>query len=334
MRDLFETLRAEGEAALEHLRATGIGESVQLEFKEKQTARHGAFEKHDKRNLGRTLSAFANSAGGLLVFGARARVIDGVDALQTLHPIAEIDRFTSEAVSLCGQLLLPRHEGIEVQAIPSAAAAGHGYLAIWVERSARRPHQSKAPDDGLYYKRAGDSTFAMEHYDIEDAFRRIVSPELSLQIGLLSDSPRAMGQVKRCRVGVEFRLLNQGALARHPFLLIEGLQRCVIEEHGVDGNRNTGLPRSLLSGKALYAGGVDDVLHPGISTPITRLRIEVEGAGGRVRIEGMEPSDYHAVAQITFGCADHPTRTLPFALSGGELVAHLSQTRHLHDLTA
>jgi hypothetical protein len=331
MKDLFETLRAEGEAVLERLRDISVSEGVQLEFKEKQTVHHGAFEKTDKRNLARTLSAFANSAGGLLVFGARARTVDGVDSLQSLHPIAEIARFTSEAVSLCGQLLLPRHEGIEVHAVRSASNQDHGYLAIWVERSARRPHQSKAPDDGQYYKRAGDSTFPMEHYDIEDAFRRVVSPELSLETLLLSDAPRAIGQVKRCRVSVEFRLTNEGALARHPFLLVERLERCIIEEYGVDGNMRTGLPRRLLPGKALYAGGVDDVLHPGIPTPITRLRIEVEGSQKQLRIEGMAPEEFHAAARLSYGCADHPTRALDFALTGQEIVAHLHEARHFHE---
>ena len=332
MKDLFETLRADGEAALERLCEIGASEGVQLEFKEKQSVQHGAFEKTDKRNLARTLSAFANSAGGLLVFGARARVVDGVDSLQSLHPIAEIDRFRSEAVSLCGQLLLPRHDGIEVCAIRSAANPGHGYLAIWVERSTRRPHQSKAPEDGQYYKRAGDSTFPMEHYDIEDAFRRVVSPELSLEAVLLSDPPRAMGQVKRCRVSVELRLTNQGALARHPFLLVEHLERCIIEEYGVDGNMRTGLPRRLLPGKALYAGGVDDVLHPGIPMPITRLRIEVEGFQTQLRIEGMAPVDFQAAARLSYGCANHPTRSMDFAVTGQDIVAHLHEARHFHYL--
>ena len=33
--------------------------------------------------------------------------------------------------------------------------------------------------DRRYYKRAGDSTYVMEHYDIEDAFRRAVTPSLA-----------------------------------------------------------------------------------------------------------------------------------------------------------
>jgi predicted HTH transcriptional regulator len=177
--ELFERFVREGEAVLDQMMVERTPEGVDLEFKTKERATTGAFERADRRALGRSLSAFANSAGGVLIFGVRAaKGPDEVDCARELAPIANVEAFASSARQLVGQLLMPRHDGIRVHHV--VRPDNSGFLVIDVDRSLRRPHMSKAPDDGRYYKRAGDSTFAMEHYDIEDAFRRYTAPELSV----------------------------------------------------------------------------------------------------------------------------------------------------------
>jgi predicted HTH transcriptional regulator len=97
VRELFEQLQVEGEAGIDRLVSERTQETVELDFKMKRDAQHGAFHDDDKRNLGKALSAFANSAGGLLVWGIDARRRDGVDCAQALAPIAEIEKFRSTA---------------------------------------------------------------------------------------------------------------------------------------------------------------------------------------------------------------------------------------------
>ena len=71
MRDLFDRLRAGGEAAVEGLVDDGMHETVELEFKRKSDRSHGQYNDDDKKNLAKELSAFSNSMGGLLVWGRR-----------------------------------------------------------------------------------------------------------------------------------------------------------------------------------------------------------------------------------------------------------------------
>src|SRR3954447_2610674 len=52
-------------------------ENLYLEFK--LVAKSDLSKKEDKRNFARSLSGFANSSGGLIIWGIDAREIDGVD---------------------------------------------------------------------------------------------------------------------------------------------------------------------------------------------------------------------------------------------------------------
>ena len=69
MRGLFESLARDGAPAVRGL--LGRPEELDFDCKRKATTTHGAFEREDKRNLGITLSAFANSMGGTVAMGGR-----------------------------------------------------------------------------------------------------------------------------------------------------------------------------------------------------------------------------------------------------------------------
>jgi hypothetical protein len=177
VRDLYEAIIDQQIRGIKLL--LGRHETVDLEFKRKEDSSHGAAMPSDLKRFGKILSAFSNSAGGLLVWGIEARPdpTTKIDHACTLCPIGEIGRFKSDILRACSQVIIPRHDGIAVEAI-AKQDTGAGYLLVYVERSERRPHRSEV--DKLYYKRSGDSSIAMEHYDIEDSFKRIQTPILEL----------------------------------------------------------------------------------------------------------------------------------------------------------
>jgi hypothetical protein len=181
MRDLYDQLVARGEAAIMRLVREKQQENVALEFKTKANPATGEPTREDRQNLAIALSAFSNSMGGLIVWGISAnKDADGVDCATDLQPIASIERFKADVTRLVSQALMPRHEGILVEAIPAQEPDGAGYLVIYVERSERRPHRAEL-GVGRYFKRIGDSSVGMEHYDIEDGFKRLVVPWLEVK---------------------------------------------------------------------------------------------------------------------------------------------------------
>ena len=273
MRDLFESLQLDGEAGLQRLVDERTQENVTLDFKRKADSSHGSFERNDKVIFAELISGFANSAGGLGIWGIAAErdANDPVDCAKSLVPIANIEMFQSQAHANSGHLIMPKHEGIHIASVQSTTP-GAGYLLVLVQRSERRPHRSEASGVKQYYKRAGDGFFAMEHYDIEDAFRRGSSPtvELYWELQRGGDAPSSSGIVTT--MFFEVSLINSGnTLVRFPFLQIRpgrGLQVGTLPPH-------TGLwlirPSGTLDGFTRFYGDANIVIHPGDRIPIARM---------------------------------------------------------------
>ncbi len=117
--------------------------------------------------------------GGLIVWGVDCRKdADGVDQVSGFMPIEGLAKFASDMRDWSVEVLMPRHAGISVEALDEGG--DRGFLLIDVERSERRPHRSEAGDKS-YFRRAGASSRAMEHFEIEDAFKRVSLPELAVE---------------------------------------------------------------------------------------------------------------------------------------------------------
>src|SRR5260370_32466739 len=165
MRDLFERLKSEGFGLIQELVTSQAQEGLQLDFKVKANPKNGELNRDDRGVLGAALSAFANSAGGLLIWGIEAKPnSDKVDAARSAVPIPNLSRFKSDVSRAVAELLMPRHEGIQIEAVEDPKRPGSGYLAIWVDRSDRRRHRSEPAGDKRYYKRPGVSSFVRDNY--------------------------------------------------------------------------------------------------------------------------------------------------------------------------
>lgn len=269
MAELFEQLREGGEAEIHRLVEERQQEYVQLEFKRKSDSSHGSFNDDDKRTLGEALSGFSNSAGGLLIWGIDARKgDDGIDCAQAVQPISEIAKFRAQATTLIGQFLMPRHDGIRVESVTCSEDASKGYLLVEVDRSERRPHRSEAKGKKGYYKRVGDSFFEMEHYDIEDAFKRFGSPKISVrwskELAVTSPGERTY------RLNVA--LHNESSTsARYPYLNISEL---------VHAHYSNLIKPSLEGRWRCYYGQEPRIIHSGQTITMAALGFTVRWTDG------------------------------------------------------
>jgi hypothetical protein len=150
-------------------------ESLVLEYKMCDALKRT--EDRTKFELSKDVSAFANSAGGVLVYGIE----------EDKHYPKQIDvgydpnDITKEWIEqVINSRIQQRIDGIRINQIKLAGArAGKVIYAVWVPSSARAPHMAS---DHRFYKRFNFQSVAMEEYEVRDVSRRLEAPELYVVI--------------------------------------------------------------------------------------------------------------------------------------------------------
>jgi hypothetical protein len=146
-----------------------IQESLTLDQKASASL---ARDSRSRDELCKDVSAFANSAGGQIVYGIEERAQRPV----SIDAGSDITReWIEQVIDLNVQ---PRIEGLVVT--PIAVSAGrHAYVLTIPQASGRAPHQ--APDR-KYYKRQNFKSAPMDDYEIRDVLRRATTPELHVEL--------------------------------------------------------------------------------------------------------------------------------------------------------
>ncbi len=266
IRSVFESIDLE---AIRRYIARQEQEHLHLEFK---TLEDPGFSRNDRRNLARALSGFGNSDGGLILWGIDARRTRRVDAAIALRPIADLARASSEIQTLTGEAASPAVPGVDHKPIMDTGAAG--FIVTLVPASDGGPHMAKCGED-RYYRRSGSTFRRMEHFEIEDMFGRRPRPCLSFYASISIYSTISGPQGQRFDVSIVVGIRNTGrGVARFPSLRLQVTPPWKISPYGLDGNRNTGLPRLAVRRAAeggLFAGGADQVVHVDTMLDVTRI---------------------------------------------------------------
>lgn len=201
--EIFNQLDA---AAFDEFIRQGQEEHLHLDFKTVSNANLNGAD--DKKNLAKAVSGFANSSGGLIVWGVDARKNSlGIDCAKGLNEISPIQLFVSRLTTLTGQSVSPLVDGIIHK--PIIFSADKGCAVTLVPESQSGPHMAKLGED-RYYKRSGDSFYRMEHFDLEDMFGRRQKPMLKIE----TDHRRCPEE--HPNEELDFYLINTGrGIAKH-----------------------------------------------------------------------------------------------------------------------
>jgi hypothetical protein len=137
----------------------------------------GAWSKNPeaKKEIGKDVSAMANAAGGIIIYGIKEkeRIADAID--MGFDPNA----YTKESLEqIIDSNVQPRIEGLRISVVPLRSRGNNVAYVVEVPQAiSRAPHQAS---DFRYYKRANFLNQAMEDYEIRDALRRARWPDLYL----------------------------------------------------------------------------------------------------------------------------------------------------------
>lgn len=192
--------------------ALGSLEPLHFDYKEKRDRRDALLHDDDKRNIAKAVSGFANSDGGVLIWGIK-------DATIEPKPITNIGEFMGKVQDLAGNCVTPKVTEIDAAWLPDDPEnPSCGFGLLYIPQSALPPHQVllKLTDvQNHYFVRSSGSFCKASHYQLEDMFGRRPKPILKLHFcDALRQSPNDW------RIRLELRNDGKGT-ARLPILLID-----------------------------------------------------------------------------------------------------------------
>jgi Putative DNA-binding domain len=157
-------------------------EDLSLDYK-----RTEALDKKNKGEIAKDVSAMANSAGGVLIYG--------IDEKKKTNGPIEFDggvdpqKISTEWLEqVIDSNIDQRIEGVRVHkiAMPLKQTPNVIYL-VWIPQSNRGPHMA----DHRYHKRLGTTTAFMEEYEVRDVARRSESPDIDLNLDIRETDDRS-----------------------------------------------------------------------------------------------------------------------------------------------
>jgi hypothetical protein len=175
-----------------------------------------------------------------------------------------------------------------------------------------------------YFKRSGDSFFEMEHYDIEDAFKRNSVPEL--EFAWRADRTQIMGRNGEggFNADVTLQIRNSSYItAKYPYLYVRKPLRGRL--------RSTDSPQGYrVSSEGnwfYYVGGADQVINPETRSSIAKVEIEARpGSAGMASclVNGIPADRFSLFLEYKFGCENTRLKAESVELSFNKIASELN----------
>jgi hypothetical protein len=253
---------------------------------------------------------------------ARRDPIDEIDKISEFFPISGLNRFESEVKQAVVDLLMPRHPGVFVKAIPEDTAGNDcGFLAVYVARSERRPHRSEASGEKGYYQRAGTTTRMMEHFEIQDAFLRQSVAFLTLTHWISSGLHLSEHGTFAQEIHLSLSLKNTSNIsATYPYVFYEFSNDFNLDPNGYA----PGIIARHDSGLVCADGDLGIAIHPGTSRRMMNLKRRIVGRdkGTIVEIQRGELQDIILV--FRYGCLNATMQRKEIVITKGDLMERVS----------
>ncbi len=161
------------EAKLQNFITSEIEESLTLEYKAAE-----ALDRNEtkKKEITKDVSAMANSAGGMLIYGIAE--YNDLDKRHLPERITPVDRrkYPREWVEQIIQAIRPRIDGIVIHSVNLSSGENDVAFVIEIPQS-NTAHQAS---DHRYYKRFNFQAVPMEDYEIRDVMFREQTPNIVL----------------------------------------------------------------------------------------------------------------------------------------------------------
>ncbi len=183
-------------------------ESINLEFK-----RGDALSDKNKAEIAKDVSAFANSDGGVIIYGIEEKEhkASGLFFVNGFE-------FTKEWLEqVINSRIHRKITGLIIDPIRYDDKIEQSVYAVTIPRSVNAPHMV----DGKFYRRYNFQSIVMEEYEVRNLYMRQDKTELELVIPKFSARALRMqaGKLNQLELQIEFNILNKGETIEKYFKL-------------------------------------------------------------------------------------------------------------------
>ncbi|WP_316570679.1 ATP-binding protein [Neobacillus sp. YIM B06451] len=156
-----------------------VKESISLDYKQS-----GALQKNEesKKGISKHVSAFANSAGGTLIYGVKEDKCYPTDIDNGSDPKVITKEWLEDVISGTIERRIPN---ILINQIP--LPNGNVIYVVYIPQSTLAPHMANI--EKKYFKRYNFKSEPMEEYEVRDVMNRHTSANLKLNIKLDCQDP-------------------------------------------------------------------------------------------------------------------------------------------------
>jgi len=267
------------EEVLKRWREEKKPETLHLEYKTLANSTQPFSNWEDKRNLAKTMSAFANAEGGVILWGVDERkVSDDEMVLAEFVSVGDISKTLRKLEERTPEASSPPVPGVVHK---SVKVNGETVIATLVPASDEGPHMAKLREN-RYYQRSGGSSLLMEHSQVADMFGRRPQPKLALAWyisgGIALPSKEFHGHIA-------VTVTNTGrGIARFPSAHLRLREECQKKyERSTSFSSNPRrfdfLPQQsgpgFIDDWYRYGGGINHVIHPELSIAVSRYRLTI-----------------------------------------------------------
>lgn len=160
-------------------------ESVQLEFKRAESL--DAADQRKKTEISKDVSAFANSAGGTIVYGI-AESSQQPSCAESFSPIDPVKSSKDWLEQVIQSRIQPRVHGIVIRPIELRKNNPGQYVYVVSIPQSETAHQAS---DNRYYKRFNFQSVAMEDYEVRQTMSRTARAAYRVKLEVSQVSQRA-----------------------------------------------------------------------------------------------------------------------------------------------
>lgn len=252
-------------AAIEQMVADHEQEAEYLDFKTE-----GA-EKDNRDNWSVALSGFANTEGGVIVWGidCRKNDINGtmVDCANDRKPVRNPVQLVQQLRNWLIAATIDPVRGVDIRHYPKAD--GTGYVVCLIPQGSNPPYRATLEKSNQYWQRSQDKFVLISHHLLRSLFYPRTAPKLTLEAERRHDG------------GINISLLNTGTASAEDVALKVRCNRSIFDD-GL-GSLGGGPARSIAQWTPV--GFQSFLLHPQSREQLLTLKILQRRAGaGTVKI--------------------------------------------------